>query len=207
MSLSSPPEGPRAVTDADFPADGPVHDQLAAMLLWAVHAPSVLNTQPWRFRVVGGSDPRVEVSVDRARVLQTVDPDGREAVISCGAALFTLRLAARHYDYADRVEYAGSGIGLEDGLVATFRLAGPAPATRHEEALFRAIKLRHTNRDPFADLGVPLGLLARLVSPLDHRVRPRRRGRAKPPPRQLDTSRPRGRWLVLEVASTLEGGA
>ncbi len=161
----SPAESPRAVTDADFPQGGPPEAQLAAMLNWAVHAPSVLNTQPWRFRVRSSPEgPAAEVSVDRARVLRTVDPDGREAVVSCGAALYTLRLAARHYGFAVRVEYGG-GVDrphTEPDLVATLRLAGPSKATSAEEALFRAVKLRHTNRDPYADLPVPVGLVARL---------------------------------------------
>ena len=155
--LAAPPDGPRAVTDADFPQDGPPEAQLTALLNWAVQAPSVLNTQPWRFRVSGSA---VEVFVDRARQLRTVDPDGREAVISCGAALYTLRLAARHVGYAVVVDHAGPGDDAD--LVARLRLAGPSVATVAEDALFRAIKVRHTNRDPFADLPLPVGLLALL---------------------------------------------
>lgn len=160
---ASPPEGPRTVTDADFPQDGPPEAQLAAMLNWAVHAPSVLNTQPWRFHIRRSpAGPSVEISVDRARVLRTVDPDGREATISCGAALYTLRLAARHYGFAVHVEYNSGEAQPASDRVATLRLAGPSKATSTEEALFRAIKLRHTNRDPYADVPVPVGLVARL---------------------------------------------
>ena len=159
--LSSPYDGPRAVTDADFPEGGPPEAQLGALLNWAVLAPSVLNTQPWRFRVRRDADgPFVEVYVDRARVVEAVDPEGRESVVSCGAALFTLRLAARHFGFAVLVEYAGAG--ADPDLVATVRLAGPSRPTAVEEALFRAVKLRHTNRDPFADVPVPVGLIARL---------------------------------------------
>ncbi|WP_412061954.1 Acg family FMN-binding oxidoreductase [Rubrivirga sp. IMCC45206] len=159
MPTAAPPR-PRAVTDADFPS-GPPEAQLEAMLNWAVLAPSVLNTQPWRFRVVPGpAGPRAEVSVDRARVVRSVDPEGREAVISCGAALLTLRLAARHFGFVPDVHLAGPDAAPD--LVGTVRLEGAARPTAAEEALFRAIKLRHTNRDPFADLPVPVGLLARL---------------------------------------------
>jgi len=158
----SPPDGPRAITDADFPQNGPPEAQLAAMLNWAVLAPSVMNTQPWRFRVVGSApeDTRAELYVDRARQLVRVDPAAREAVISCGAALFTLRVTARHYGFATVVTYAGP----EDDpdLIATLRLAGPSRASASEEALFRAIKARHTNRDPYADLDLPTGLIADL---------------------------------------------
>ena len=169
FARTSPAEGPRAVTDADFPQDGTPQEQLAAMLNWAVHAPSVLNTQPWRFRVRTGA-PAVEVYVDRARVLHAVDPEGREAVISCGAAVYTLRLAARHYGFALHVAYPGQGVDLpwtETDLVATVTLAGPSKAAPDEEALFRAVKGRHTNRDPYADFPVPAGLLARLRAAAD----------------------------------------
>ncbi|MEM6288781.1 MAG: nitroreductase family protein [Bacteroidota bacterium] len=153
-AVFSPSAGPRAVTDADFPQDGPPEAQLAVMLNWAVQAPSVLNTQPWRFRVSG---PEVEVFVDRARVVRSVDPEAREAVVSCGAALFTLRLAAHHYGFAT-IETAPAASDDPD-LVARLRLAGPSRATEAEEALFRAIRHRHTNRDPYADFAVPGALL------------------------------------------------
>ena len=152
-----PPDGPRFVTDADVPDEASTEARLAAMLNWAVQAPSVLNTQPWRFRVGGDG---VSVFVDRSRVLAAVDPEGREAVVSCGAALFTLRLAARHYGETVAVEVAGPDDAPD--LVGTLRLTGHAPPTASEETLFRAIKARHTNRAPYADLEVPVGLLARL---------------------------------------------
>src|SRR6516165_3100759 len=62
----------------------------------AVWAPSVHNTQPWRFGT--GSDqagPQIGLYADPERRLAVSDPDGRELMISCGAALFTIRLALR----------------------------------------------------------------------------------------------------------------
>jgi hypothetical protein len=35
---------------------------------------------------------------------QLVDPDDREMIISCGAALYHLRLAANHFSIADEVQ-------------------------------------------------------------------------------------------------------
>ena len=57
----------------------------------AARAPSVHNTQPWRFRA--GPDA-VELWTDPRRKLRA-DPSGREMLISCGAALFGLRLVIR----------------------------------------------------------------------------------------------------------------
>ncbi len=57
----------------------------------AARAPSSHNTQPWRFRREGDC---VQVLADRTRALPVSDPDDRELTISCGAALFNLRVAA-----------------------------------------------------------------------------------------------------------------
>src|SRR5215472_10587372 len=61
----------------------------------AARAPSVHNTQPWRFRV--GPDA-IELWTDPRRKLRA-DSSGREMLISCGAALFGLRLAIRSLSY------------------------------------------------------------------------------------------------------------
>ena len=59
-------------------------DQLAEATLAATHAPSILNTQPWRWRIRGNS---VELRLDLDRRLAGVDPVGRLQLMSCGAAL------------------------------------------------------------------------------------------------------------------------
>jgi nitroreductase len=59
----------------------------------AVHAPSVHNTQPWRF---GRGERTIDVYADADRQLRVADPAGRELMISCGAAVFTLRVALRY---------------------------------------------------------------------------------------------------------------
>src|ERR1700761_8552483 len=58
----------------------------------AINAPSVNNTQPWWFY---GIDREVGMHADDERRLPVADPDGREMMISCGAALFTARVALR----------------------------------------------------------------------------------------------------------------
>jgi hypothetical protein len=61
----------------------------------ATRAPSVHNTQPWRFRV---SPDVVQLWSDPRRKLRA-EPSGREMLISCRAALFGLRLAVRSLGY------------------------------------------------------------------------------------------------------------
>ena len=65
----------------------------------AARAPSVHNTQPWRFAVAGQA---IELYADTSRQLLE-DPAGREMIISCGAALFGLRLAVRSLGYRPEV--------------------------------------------------------------------------------------------------------
>src|SRR3954449_6653083 len=67
----------------------------------AARAPSVHNTQPWRFRWDGR---RFSLTADLARVLTANDPEGRELVMSCGAALYNLRLALRKLGLGSHVE-------------------------------------------------------------------------------------------------------
>ncbi len=56
----------------------------------ACRAPSLHNSQPWRWVLDGG---RLELFVDRRRVMFSADRRGREAIISCGAVLDHLRVA------------------------------------------------------------------------------------------------------------------
>ena len=58
----------------------------------AVWAPSVHNTQPWRFTA---DEQQISLHADAERQLTVADPHGREMMISCGAALFTALLALR----------------------------------------------------------------------------------------------------------------
>ncbi|MDQ2875014.1 MAG: hypothetical protein M3Y33_09580, partial [Actinomycetota bacterium] len=75
--------------------------EMTSLVAAAGRAPSLHNSQPWRFRVRGDV---VELHADPGRALRQVDPEGRELVISCGAALFGLRLGLRRLGYVPRVE-------------------------------------------------------------------------------------------------------
>jgi hypothetical protein len=63
----------------------------------ATLAPSVHNTQPWRFVLAGDA---LEIQADPTRQLKVLDPTKRQLLISCGCALFNARiaLAAKGYD-------------------------------------------------------------------------------------------------------------
>ncbi|QFU89943.1 nitroreductase family protein [Amycolatopsis sp. YIM 10] len=132
-------------------------DQVESVLRAAVLAPSTHNTQPWLFRCSPGA---IELHADLTRALPATDPDRRELLLSCGAALFNLRTAI-------------TALGIhpatvllprreEPTLLATVRpLALRAPDARVTR-LAKAIPHRHTNRMPFTATPVPGHLLADL---------------------------------------------
>src|SRR4051794_41200750 len=66
-------------------------DEVDILLTAATHAPSMHNTQPWRFEVHG---PVIDVLVDEERTLPVADPSARAARIGVGAAAFNVRGAA-----------------------------------------------------------------------------------------------------------------
>ena len=129
----------------------------------AARAPSLHNTQPWRFTVSGDA---IELYADTSRQL-AVDPDGREMIISCGAALFGLRLAVRSLGFLAEVDlFPGPASRLPGSAgrwpVARVRLGLAAPMRADERTILAALPHRHTRRGPFEDGPLPAGLLGQL---------------------------------------------
>jgi nitroreductase len=145
------------VHDSQFPEHGSAAERLTFALKYAVLAPSSHNTQPWRFRLAGDA---VELYADRTRALSAIDPAGRELVMSCGAALFHLRLALRHFGYAAPVELLPDPANPD--FLARVELGDWHQPTRGEEELFHAIITRRTYRGRFEPIVVPRELVAAL---------------------------------------------
>ena len=130
--------------------------QAGYLIATAARAPSVHNTQPWRFKV---SQQAIELHADPGRKLGA-DPLGRELLISCGAAVFGLRLAVRSLGYLPVVELLPDPARLR--LPARVRLGAEAPMTALERKMLQAVPHRHTHRGPFQPGPLPAGLLAQL---------------------------------------------
>lgn len=128
--------------------------QVADVLATAGLAPSLHNTQPWRFRV---RPDVIELYADRSRSLPVTDPEGREMRLACGAALYTLRLALHGLGIRPLVTVLPDAD--DPDLVAVVRHGGSPPITPEQRTLLRAVPLRHTNRRPFAD--TPVGTAER----------------------------------------------
>ena len=137
---------PWAVSEADFPRDGLVRDWLRFAVRYAVLAPSSHNSQPWLFHFDGAT---LELYADRTRALPVADPHDRELVMSCGAALFHLRVALWHFGHRPRVKVLPDP--HHPDLLARVQIDtdDDAPAEPPGEALFAAIPRRRTHRLPF----------------------------------------------------------
>lgn len=114
----------------------------------ASHAPSILNTQPWRWAVFATS---LELWADRARHLPTIDPDLRLLTLSCGAALHHVRTALAADGDETRVERLPDP--TRPDLLARVSLRWPSAqvSSDRELARFAAISRRRTDRRPFTN--------------------------------------------------------
>ncbi|WP_225728989.1 MULTISPECIES: hypothetical protein [unclassified Nocardia] len=135
---------------------------LAAMRL-AGRAPSVHNTQPWRW-VFDGT--RLHLFRDNDRLLVSADPNGRQLVMSCGAMLHHLRTACAAYGWhTDTLRLPDPG-RLDYLAVVDFRRWPDPPAGVRARA--RAIEHRRTDRLPMlppADFDELLHATRMLVHP------------------------------------------
>lgn len=130
-----------------------VHEVLAA----ASAAPSLLDSQPWRFDCTATD---IELHADHDRALPEQDPDGRELALACGAALLNLRLAVRGFDLHPHVRLVPEPD--RPALLASVRPQSTRPATEWEHHLVAAIDGSRKSQGPFADTPVPTAVRAEL---------------------------------------------
>ena len=168
--------------EADFPVKGSKAEKLRFLVNYAVLAPSKYNSQPWLFEL---RDDALDLICDRSWAFRVTDPESRELILSCGAALLNLRLAAQHFGHPAVIEtfpapgdrYLLARIHLADAR----RSGGPNPilgldgaqncrphsAERRpafhslDRELFGAIRKRRTHRGCFRNGTPPEEVLAR----------------------------------------------
>lgn len=134
-------------------------DAATSLIGAAILAPSSHNTQPWIFRVRGSW---IGVIADHRRALPANDPDDRELAISCGCALFSLRVAAAHAGLAATL-HGPSGAPDPDCL-ARLELTPDGPPDAALIPLFDAIATRRTCRRVFAARAVPVDVTGELAA-------------------------------------------
>lgn len=142
------------ISAEQFPTSAGADEKILFLLKYAVLAPSNHNTQPWLFRLQAHE---LDVIADLNRSLPVTDPENRELIISCGAALNHLRVAARYFGYASSFETYPEP--EYPGLLARFSLGGPCDTYAEDILKFGAIEKRRTHRFPFLPDPVPRSLL------------------------------------------------
>ncbi|MGW2661827.1 Acg family FMN-binding oxidoreductase [Nocardia tengchongensis] len=133
-------------------------DTVRAALALAVRAPSVHNTQPWVWRV---GDTTVHLYADDSRRLPHTDPDSRELVVSCGAALHHLQVALRAFGWDTIVHRFPNPAEPRHLASVEFR-----PGTADEAAVgaARAIAQRRSDRRRFTSWEVPSAQVAAIAA-------------------------------------------
>jgi len=135
-------------------ANFPDPETLRAVLTLSNRAPSVDNSQPWRWRV--GPDS-LHLYADASRRLPRTDPDRRDLLLSCGSALHhcTVGLAAMGWHAkVDRLPDPG-----DPDHLATIRLVRQPPGEL-DVMLAAAIGRRRTDRRNYSSWPVPWGDIA-----------------------------------------------
>jgi hypothetical protein len=111
----------------------------------ACHAPSVHNSQPWRWIADGAV---LHLFADRRRLVARIDSSGRELLLSCGAAADHLRVAMTAVGWDAGVEQFPDP-DEPDHLVTFSFSRMPCVEDAHRRRA-DAIRRRRTDRLPFA---------------------------------------------------------
>jgi hypothetical protein len=147
------------------------HPDMARIIEAVQDAPSIFAQRPWDAVLAGEDRERVELYANADRVPDTFSP--REIAISCGAALYNLRLAIRvagrepsvwMLPGLDQASPLIDHLGAGRVLVASVEIMPnrTAPPTAGVQELYEAIWLRHINPGDFALLPLPLPLLVEM---------------------------------------------
>jgi nitroreductase len=130
----------------------PPRKTVLSALEMAGRAPSVHNSQPWLWRIAPHS---LHLYVDHSRLLATLDPTGREMVISCGAALHHARVAFSSLGWGTTVHRIPDPARPDHLASIEFTPAREDDIDTEAITEANAIAHRRTDRRPFLPDPVP----------------------------------------------------
>lgn len=136
---------------------GPQLATVRSVIERACRAPSIHNSQPWRWVMDRGW---LQLYADRSRSLPVTDPGRRDLLISCGAALHHARLAFAAVGWSTLVQRLPDPAHPDHLASIGFE---PAEAEPEEELLDAMIVRRRTDRRRFSSWQVPPGVLRNLA--------------------------------------------
>ncbi|MGZ5395159.1 MAG: Acg family FMN-binding oxidoreductase [Mycobacterium sp.] len=129
-------------------------ETIRSALLLAIRAPSVHNSQPWRW-VVG--EQSLHLYADHDRQLPNTDPDSRDLLLSCGAVLNHCVVALAALGWAAKIHRFPNPVDADH--LASIELRRQTPADL-DIALAAAIPRRRTDRRHYSQWPVAKGDLA-----------------------------------------------
>jgi hypothetical protein len=136
---------------------GPSARKMEDVVTAACRAPSVHNSQPWRWTYDGES---LGLFADWDRQLKYGDPDGRDLEISSGAALHHAVIAAAGEGFRVKVQRLPDPNDSKHLASMTFREVDPSPSAA---VAHKAIYHRHTDRRTPSSTPVPKKVMKDLV--------------------------------------------
>jgi hypothetical protein len=142
-------------TTGGTPGDLDVTHELVTAATVAAQAPSILNTQPWKWRIHAGL---ADLYADTRRQLPVIDGDGRLLTISCGAALHLARLALAAHGAAAEITLTPTP--QDPFHLARVSISGRVQADDASRRQYEAIPHRHTDRSPLLDEPVAADAIA-----------------------------------------------
>src|SRR5262245_55585129 len=140
----------RGAMSAHFPDA----ETLRSALALATRAPSVHNSQPWRWRV---GEHSLHLYSDPDLHLRHTDPDARDLLLSCGAALNHCAVAFAALGWQSRINRLPNPD--EPHHLAAIELHR-YPATEVDITLAASIQRRRTDRRHYSSRPVPAGDVA-----------------------------------------------
>jgi hypothetical protein len=146
-----------AVPETGFPEQGSPREKLIFALSYATLAAAKSKSSPWRFRV---GETHADLFADPIQRSTEADPDGREAIIACGAALLHFRLALIHFGCCGTLEY-NADLDEPDRLARVY-FGSRAARKASENELFDSIPLGHAPAASFHSRPVAPDLTAGL---------------------------------------------
>jgi nitroreductase len=135
---------------------------LSAAATAAGHAPSIHNTQPWRWRL---SSNELSLYLDHSRALDVTDPDSRLAVLSCGAALHHALVSVAADGWHAVLERMPDPAHPDH--LARLRLDHRIPVAPAAMRHLQTIGLRHTDRRPAASAPIHAERLHAVVAAVE----------------------------------------
>ena len=143
------------IDEAEFKDLHELKEKIVFFVRYAILAPSPWNSQPWKFKVDGN---RLELYADPDRKQENRDPECREQLVSCGAALANAVIAAKHFGFKCTVQYCPAGVPEDCVGIIDFAESdsedpcAPSPEEIElNERLFKAIPERRSYRQDFQD--------------------------------------------------------